>query len=203
MKAMQWLQKKRSKNQKPRWPSLLMDHHQSKTQTCLRNYDDLLNQQAFSTTALKIHENCMKMCQNDNFQKNCKQYDFWMKWNLSLKGQIPPPTTNSTFLSLTLTPKSIGLLLVSKATHASSVIIVCQKVIVIVRKIWKVQSPYLTLTFDQMTRKSKEVLLGSWWTYVWSIIIVCKKVMGLLCRNSTKFQVWIRPWPLTYWHKNQ
>ena len=42
---------------------------QSKTQICLRNYDDLLNQQAFNTIALKIHENCMKMCQNDKFQK--------------------------------------------------------------------------------------------------------------------------------------
>ena len=151
----------------------------------------------------------MKMCQNDKFQKKLKTVWLLNEMKPVLKGTniiqttIITPTTNSTFLSLTLTPKSIGLLLVSKATHASSVIIVCQKVIVIVRKIWKVQSPYLTSTFDQMTLKSKEVLLGSWWTHVWSSIIVCKKVMGLLCRNSTKFQVRIRPWPLTYWHNKR
>ena len=104
MKAMQWLQKKRSNNQKPRWPSLLM--YQSKTQICLRNYDDLLNQQAFSTIALKIHENCMKMCQNDKFQKNCKQCDFWMKWNLSLKGRIPPSDNKFNLSKFDLDPKT-------------------------------------------------------------------------------------------------
>ena len=72
---------KRSNNQKPRWPSLLMDW--SKTQICLRSYDDLLNQQTLSTIALKIHEICMKMYQNDKFQIFFKQYDFWMKCNLS------------------------------------------------------------------------------------------------------------------------
>ena len=55
----------------------------SKTQICLRSYDDLLNQQTLSTIALKIHAICMKMYQNDKFQIFFKQYNFWMKCNLS------------------------------------------------------------------------------------------------------------------------
>ena len=62
---------KRSNNQKPRWPSLLMDR--SKIKICLRNYDDLLNQQAFSTIALKsmkIAWKCSKMTNSQKFVNN-------------------------------------------------------------------------------------------------------------------------------------
>ena len=77
-----------------------------------------------------------------------------------------------------LTQKSIAVLLRSRSIHLWSIIIVCQKKMVL----WcgNGKSKFDLWPFDQ---KSTDILLRSRSTYMWSIIIACQMEEELLYRN--------------------